>query len=98
MTRDVTLAFAAVTADPVTTWLAVNAGATEAHPLWARAIGNYGLGPAMTLRFLIGIVLIAALAVAIEHDGSPVTAWTLRALTAVFAIVALWNLAVWRMA
>ena len=88
-------AFAAVSADPVSTWLAVRAGAAEAHPLWAAAIDGYGLTPAMTVRLLAGLMLVGAVAVAVEHDGIPLTGWVLKALTVVFAAVAVWNVVVW---
>ena len=88
-------AFAAVSADPVSTWLAVRAGASEAHPLWAAAIDGYGLTPAMTVRLLAGLMLVAAVAVAVEHDGIPITRQVLTVLTVVFAVVTVWNLAVW---
>lgn len=88
-------AMAAVSADPVTTWLAIRAGAAEAHPMWAAAIDGIGLTPAMTVRLLAGIVLVGAVAVAVKHDGIPLTGWVLRALTVVFAVVTVWNVAVW---
>ena len=88
-------AFAAVSADPVSTWLAVRAGAAEAHPLWAAAIGGIGLTAAMTVRLLAGLMLIAAVAVAVEHDGLPITRQVLTVLTVVFAAVTAWNLTVW---
>lgn len=84
-----------VTLDPVVTVLAVWAGATEGHPLWAWAIASVGLGPAMVVRGLAGLGLVCALAIAVRSELTPVTAWTLRALTAVFAVVVAWNLAVW---
>jgi hypothetical protein len=85
----------AVSADPLTTYLAVRAGAVESHPLWATAIGQVGLGPAMTIRLLVGLALVAAVIVAVEHEGTPMTRWVLRTLTAIFALVAAWNLGVW---
>ena len=88
-------AFAAVSADPVSTWLAVRAGASEAHPLWAAAIDGYGLTPAMTVRLLAGLMLVAAVAVAVEHDGIPITRQVLTVLTVVFAVVTVWNVVVW---
>lgn len=84
-----------VSADPAATYLAVTAGASEAHPLWAGLISGIGLGPAMTVRLIAGLVLVAAVVVAVEHDGNPITGWTLRALTVVFAVVVAWNLTVW---
>lgn len=88
-------AFAAVSADPVATWLAVRAGAAEAHPLWSWAIGGVGLTGAMIVRLLAGLMLVAAVAVAVEHDGVPITRQVLTVLTAVFAAVTVWNVAVW---
>ena len=88
-------AFAAVSADPATTWLAVRAGASEAHPLWASVIDGYGLTPAMTVRLLAGLVLVVAVAVAVEHDGIPITRQVLTVLTVVFAAVTVWNVVVW---
>lgn len=85
----------AVSADPALTYLAVKAGASEGHPVWATLIGWAGIGPAMTVRLLVGLALVAAVVVAVEHDGTPLTGWTLKALTAVFAAVAVWNAAVW---
>ena len=84
-----------VSADPAATYLAVAAGAAEGHPLWGALIASYGLGPAMVVRLLAGLVLVAAVAVAVQHEGSPLTGWTLRALTAVFAAIVAWNLLVW---
>jgi len=88
-------AMVAVSADPVTTWLAVRAGAAEAHPMWASAIGGLGLTNAMIVRLLSGVVLVGAVAVAVEHDGIPITRQVLTVLTVVFAVVTVWNLAVW---
>lgn len=85
----------AVSLDPVTTYLAVNAGAMEGHPLWRELIAAVGLGPAMTVRLLAGLVLVAAVAVAVEHEGCGLTAWTLRALTVVFGVVVAWNIVAW---
>ncbi len=85
----------AVSADPVMTYLAVQGGAAEGHPLWEAAIGRIGIGAAMSIRLLLGLVLVAAVMVAVEHDGAPLTRWSLRALTAVFTVVAAWNLWVW---
>lgn len=93
--RDIIRAATAVTADAVTTYLAVSAGAGEAHPFWAATIGAHGLAAATTMRILIGLVLVAALGVAVEHDGTTITGQTLRVLTAVFAGIAGWNLVVW---
>ena len=95
MTRDTLAAATAITLDPAATYLAVRAGAGEGHPLWGWLIATVGLAPAMTIRALAGLALVAAIAVAIEHDGNPLTGWTLRALTVVFAAVVVWNLAVW---
>ena len=88
-------ALTAVSADPATTWLAVRAGASEAHPLWASVIDGYGLTPAMTVRLLAGLVLVVAVAVAVEHDGIPITRQVLTVLTVVFAVVTVWNVVVW---
>ena len=85
----------AVSADPLTTYLAVSAGAGEAHPMWAALIAQVGIGPAMTVRLLAGLTLVAAVVVAVEHEQVPLTGWVLRALTAVFAVVTVWNIAVW---
>ena len=85
----------AVSADPATTYLAITAGASEAHPMWAALIASVGVGPAMTVRLLAGLTLVAAVVVAVEHDGVPLTGWVLRALTAVFTVVTVWNLAVY---
>ena len=85
----------AVSADPLATYFAVSAGAGEAHPMWAALIGQVGIGPAMTVRLLAGLALVAAVAVAVEHDRVPLTGWVLRALTAVFAAITGWNVAVW---
>ena len=93
--RDAYAAAVAVTADPAATYLAVRAGAAEGHPLWDWAIATAGVGPAMIVRAVAGLVLVAAVAVAVEHDGNPLTGWTLRALTVVFAAIVVWNLTVW---
>ena len=93
--RDGIAAATAVTADPASSYLAIRAGAIEAHPLWGWLIGHVGLAPAMIVRALAGLVLIAALVVAIEHEDNPLTGWTLRALAVVFAAIVVWNLTVW---
>ena len=90
-----TSTYLAVSADPAVTYLAVKAGAAEAHPLWASLADSAGIGPAMTIRLLAGLMLVAAVIVAVEHDGVPLTGWVLKALTSVFAAVAVWNVAVW---
>ena len=95
MTRDTLAAATAITLDPAATYLAVRAGAGEGHPLWGWLIAAGGLGPAMIVRALAGLVLIAALVVAIEHEDNPLTGWTLRALAVVFAAIVVWNLTVW---
>jgi hypothetical protein len=92
--RDASAALLAVSADPVTTYLAVRGGAAEGHPLWAAAIGHLGAGPAMMIRLLVGLILVGLVMLVIQHDGAPVTRWCLRALTGVFAAVAAWNLGV----
>ena len=85
----------AISADPAATYLAVRAGASEAHPMWASLIANVGIGPAMTVRLLAGLTLVAAVAVAVEHDRVPLSGWVLKALTVVFAAITVWNVAVW---
>lgn len=85
----------AVSSDAATTWLAVEAGAAEGHPLWSAVIGRMGIGPAMAIRFIVGLAIVVAVMVAIERDGTPITDSTLRVLTGVFAVVAAWNLGIW---
>lgn len=92
---DATRAVIVVALDPVATYLAVRAGAAESHPLWSALIEGVGLGPAMVVRGLAGLVLVCALAVAVRSELTPLTAWTLRALTAVFAVIVAWNVGVW---
>jgi len=86
---------AAVTADPITTYLAVASGAVEVHPLWHAAIASVGAGPAMLLRLALGWVLVLGVAHAVDRPDVPVGPWTLDALTWTFAAVAAWNLLAW---
>jgi hypothetical protein len=83
----------AITADPATTWLALTAGASEAHPLWGPAIHHLGLTVAMGLRTAIGLLIVAALHQAtLRHPAITGRIWT--PLTATFAVIACWNLGV----
>lgn len=84
-----------VSLDPLTTYLFVNTGLTEGHPMWSTLIANFGIGPAMTIRLISGLVLVTAVAVAIQHDGNPLTSWVLRVLTGVFGAITTWNLIAW---
>lgn len=89
------LAALVISADPVFTYLAVQRGAGEANPVWASIIASYGIGAAMTIRLLVGLVLVAAVVVAIEHEGLPLTGWVLKVLIVAFSLVAVWNLIAW---
>ena len=95
MNRDEIAAFITVSLDPAVTYAALRAGAHEAHPLWAALVASYGVGGGMALRFIIGVVFVAALTIAVRSDVKGVTGWTLRVLTVAFSIIVVWNLLVW---
>lgn len=85
----------AVACDPLFTYLAVNSGAIEIHPLWAALIESQGLVAAMTIRLLSGIMLIAALSILIYYDVRGITRTTLKVLTAVFLCITAINIGAW---
>jgi len=87
--------YIAISADPTITYLAIKAGASEAHPAWAVLIDKIGIEAAMSIRLLAGIALVSALIFAINHDGNLLTDWTLKALTITFTLITIWNTIVW---
>lgn len=84
----------AVTADPAATWLALTAGAAEAHPLWGGLAARWGITGSMTVRAAVGLAAVWLLAYAVDrHPSITHRIWT--PLTVVFALIAGWNLTVW---
>lgn len=86
-------AAAAVTGDPVTTWLALTVGASEAHPLWAGLVHRFGITGGLAVRAAAGLIVIVLLA-RLADRRDDVTARIWAPLTVVFGLIACWNLGV----